>query len=96
MLLNVNLPARAVNGVALARLGRRVYRQVVVEKEDPRGRRYFWIAGTPEWSDDEGTDHHALIHGLASVTPLHLDLTDYRALDRLGELTDRLRQLFGS
>jgi len=30
------------------------------------------------------------------VTPLHLDLTDYRALDRLGELTDRLRQLFGS
>ena len=69
--------------VALARLGRRVYRQVVVEKEDPRGRRYFWIAGTPEWSDDEGTDHHALIHGLASVTPLHLDLTDYRALDRL-------------
>lgn len=96
MLLNVNLPARPVNGVALARLGRRVYRQVVVEKEDPRGRRYFWIAGTPEWSDDEGTDHHALIHGLASVTPLHLDLTDYRALDRLGELTDRLRQLFGS
>ena len=96
MLLNVNLPAREVRGVALARLGRRVYRQVVVEKEDPRGRRYFWIAGTPEWSSDEGTDHHVLARGLASVTPLHLDLTDYRALDRLGDLADRLGHDLGS
>jgi 5'-nucleotidase len=96
LLLNVNLPAREVAGVEFARLGRRVYRQVVVEKEDPRGRRYFWIAGTPEWSRDAGTDHDALERGLASVTPLHLDLTDYRALGGLGDLALRLeRQLRG-
>lgn len=90
LLLNVNFPAAEPRGIAFARLGHRVYQQVVVEKEDPRGRRYFWIAGTPEWRSDAGTDHEALSRGLVSVTPLHLDLTDYRALASLAPLRERL------
>lgn len=83
LLLNVNLPAGPGphGGVRLTRLGKRVYQEVVVEKEDPRGRRYFWIAGTPEWTVEEGTDHAAVASGRVSITPLHLDLTDYRGLD---------------
>jgi len=90
LLLNVNIPAREYRGLAFTRLGRRIYQQVVVEKEDPRGRKYFWIAGTPEWQADEGTDHQALMQGLVSVTPLHLDLTDYARLAELAPLRDRL------
>lgn len=81
LLLNVNVPAGEITGVRLTRLGRRIYKQSVVEKFDPRGKRYFWIAGTPIWQKDQGTDHNAVSEGCVSITPLHLDLTDYRGLD---------------
>jgi 5'-nucleotidase len=90
LLLNVNIPAGPIRGVALGRLGRRTYNQSIVEKLDPQGRRYFWIAGTPEWHQDEGTDHQALTAGKVSITPLHLDLTDYRAWDSYSWLSERL------
>lgn len=95
LLLNVNIPAETPRGVELTRLGKRKYEQVVIEKEDPRGRRYFWIAGTPEWQQEEGTDHAALSAGLVSVTPLHLDLTDYRGLESYSELRHRFDGLTG-
>ncbi len=90
LLLNVNLPAGEHHGLSFTRLGRRVYHQVVVEKEDPRGRKYYWIAGTPEWQSDVGTDHQAVAAGRVSVTPLHLDLTDYRGLEEYADLSARL------
>ena len=82
--LNVNLPHRAwseVQGVRLTRLGTRVYSDTLIEKVDPRGRAYYWIGGQdPVWESHEGTDFHAVEHGHISVTPLSLDLTDYRAM----------------
>lgn len=91
LLLNVNIPAGEIKGVRLTRLGSRVYKQVVVEKVDPRGRNYFWIAGTPVWQEEEGTDHAAVSTGHVSVTPLHLDLTDYRGLESYAGLLERLQ-----
>ena len=93
LLLNVNIPAGEIHGLPFTRLGKRVYQQVVVEKEDPRGRRYFWIAGTPRWQEEEGTDHEAVAAGLVSVTPLHLDLTDYRGLESMPGVKARLSGL---
>jgi 5'-nucleotidase len=90
LILNVNFPAAEAKGVVFTRLGKRVYRQSVVEKVDPRGRTYFWIAGTPEWQEDRGTDHEAVQNGYASVTPLHLDLTDYRGLEAYAGIAERL------
>lgn len=81
LLLNVNFPAAAPKGVRWTRLGKRRYQQTVVEKLDPKGQKYYWIAGTPIWERETGTDHEALIEGYVSVTPLHLDLTDYRELE---------------
>lgn len=95
LLLNVNVPAGEIRGVSFTRLGRRVYKQSVVEKEDPRGRKYFWIAGTPIWQMDSGTDHEAVSEGRISVTPLHLDLTDYRGLESYTWLGDKLDELAG-
>ncbi len=91
LLLNVNLPVGAIKGVSFTRLGKRVYKQAVVEKTDPRGRKYFWIAGTPSWQEEEGTDHEAVSSGRVSVTPLHLDLTDYRGLSSYESLQARLQ-----
>jgi 5'-nucleotidase len=79
-LLNVNLPAADPLGLRLTRLARRVYEQVVVERGDPRGRRYFWIGGEPRWEEGPDCDHAAVTAGLVSITPLRLDLTDYGAL----------------
>lgn len=83
-LLNVNLPAidpAEVKGVRVTRLGRRVYTDSITRAEDPSGREYFWIGGGGvEWTAEEGTDFHAVHEGYISVTPLHLDLTNYRLL----------------
>ena len=85
-LLNVNVPRGDVRGVRMTRLGHRVYREKVVREVDPRGRPYFWIgAGPPEWQEDDASDIAAVHNGLASVTPLHLDLTHYGALGRMAD-----------
>ena len=82
--LNVNLPHRPwseVRGVRFTKLGTRVYTDTLIEKTDPRGRAYYWIGGRePVWQADEGTDFQAVSEGYISVTPLALDLTDYRAV----------------
>src|SRR6266545_3077633 len=79
---------------AKTRLGHRVYREKVVREVDPRGQPYYWIgAGPPEWAEDEGCDIAAVERGLASVTPLHLDLTHYGALGRMGDWEGGLNAL---
>ena len=93
LLLNVNVPAGEIQGVSFTRLGRRVYKQSVIEKLDPRGRKYYWIAGTPEWEQASGTDFEALSNGRVSVTPLHLDLTYYPGLESFRSLKEKLTDL---
>jgi len=87
LLLNVNVPAvpcHEVSGVEVTRLGRRIYRDVLIEREDPRGRRYYWIGGEPPAGViEEGTDVAALAAKRISVTPLQLDLTAHHMLDEL-------------
>jgi 5'-nucleotidase len=93
LLLNVNVPVGPLRGLSFTRLGRRIYKQSVIEKLDPRGHKYYWIAGTPQWQSDSGTDHEAVAAGRVSVTPLHLDLTYYRGLETFGALQQKLERL---
>jgi 5'-nucleotidase len=90
-LLNINVPQFAdgeqPSGVALTRMGKRRYGDAVIEKVDPRGRKYYWIGGQElSFVDEEGTDFHAVSHGNISVTPIHLDLTNYASFDALRAL----------
>ncbi len=85
-LWNVNFPSGQPVGVRATRMGRRRYGESVVEKIDPRGRPYFWIGGAHIDTAGDGTDLSAVADGYVSITPLHLDMTDYRAL---AELTGR-------
>ena len=86
-LLNVNVPGLAkadIAGVQVTRLCRRIYRDELVERADPRGRPYYWIGGEEPTAElGEDTDFWALEHGFISVTPLHLDLTAYQQMERL-------------
>ncbi|HEY2775340.1 MAG TPA: 5'/3'-nucleotidase SurE [Candidatus Binatia bacterium] len=87
-LLNVNVPDLAApEGFAITRQGKRRYGDAIVEKDDPRGRKYYWIGGTElDFEDEPGTDFSAVRDGLVSVTPLHLDLTNYEAMRTLASL----------
>jgi 5'-nucleotidase len=81
--LNVNVPV-APKGIAITRQGTRAYRAAVVERIDPSGKPYFWIAGadtTPSGEPDG--DHAAVAAGLVSVTPLHANLTHVPSLAKL-------------
>jgi 5'-nucleotidase len=87
-LLNVNVPeVEKANGYAVTRQGKRRYGDAVVEKTDPRGRKYYWIGGTDlGFDDDPGTDFAAIKQGTISVTPLHLDLTNYDTMSAVSAL----------
>ena len=86
-LLNVNVPDRPdgqLAGVEITRLGQRLYQDALVERLDPRGRRYYWIGGeVPTGVVEEGTDIGALAAGRITVTPVRLDLTDHSRVDAL-------------
>jgi 5'-nucleotidase len=76
VLLNVNVPRTAPRGIRITRQGARLYRAAAVERLDPAGRPYYWIAApdtTP--SDEADADTLAIREGYVSVTPLHADMT---------------------
>lgn len=77
-LLNVNFPAGRTEyaGVRATCLGRRLYDEDVVLREDPRGHEYFWLGG-PNARHEKvpGSDTEAVDEGFVSVTPLRLDTT---------------------
>ncbi len=84
-LLNVNVPPGDVEGVEVARLGKRVYQdRLELIEEDVGGRRLFRVYGDPPHHDGEpGTDLAAVAAGRIAVTPLHFDLTDEPGIETL-------------
>jgi 5'-nucleotidase len=83
-LINVNVPPQTPRGIALTRLGHRVYSDKIVEQLDPRGRSHYWLGGgDPAWEALEGTDMGAIHDGFVSVSPVQLDLTNHAALARM-------------
>lgn len=87
VLLNVNVPNRPageVRGVALTRLGRRIYREEWILVEERDGARRYRLEGAPPTGELlPGTDVAALEAGYVSITPLHLDLTAHRFLEEM-------------
>jgi len=89
VLLNVNipsLPAGRPTKVRITRLGEHAYSNYLVKGEDPRGRNYYWITGEPvaeSASQNEGTDIWAIANGHISITPIHLDMTEYSLVEEL-------------
>ena len=86
-LLNVNVPALPVSqisGIEVTRQGKRRYAGQIEKRSDPMGRDYYWLGGDlPVDQLDEGTDVKAIAEGRISITPVHLDLTDFPALENM-------------
>lgn len=90
VILNVNFPV-GFQGVKVTRLGKRIYGEGVIERLDPRGRKYYWIGGDPPtWHPGQHTDFEAVQNGFISITPLHLDLTHHESITPLKELEETL------
>ncbi|MFC1512039.1 5'/3'-nucleotidase SurE [Candidatus Latescibacterota bacterium] len=83
--LNVNFPPRWTGGTfEVTTLGSRSYRDVIIEKNDPRGRPYYWIGGhVNEWIGGESCDFASIARGNISITPLYLDMTAIHVLDEI-------------
>lgn len=93
-ILNVNVPDigwDAVAGFEVARLGNRHRAEPCVPLEDPRRRTWWWIgAAGAEQDAGPGTDFHAVRTGHIAITPIHVDLTRYQALEQVASWVDGL------
>ena len=93
VLLNVNVPPKWTGAVHFTLQGRKPHKNILLESKDPRGRRYFWLQEPPAPSHgDAGSDFAAIEAGAISVTPLHLDRTDYQALKSLSAWQQELKE----
>jgi len=88
-ILNINLPAlpaSEVKGTMVTRLGSRYFSESLTRMKDPWGREMFWVGGgTITWTGGEDSDHYAVAAGYVSLTPLHMDLTNYPLLNTVRE-----------
>jgi 5'-nucleotidase len=99
-ILNVNVPDRPwseLRGFEVTRLGNRHRAEPCIPQQDPRGRPIWWIGPAgPEQDAGPGTDFHAVRSGFISITPIHVDLTRYQALEKVaswvGGLSEALKQ----
>lgn len=93
-ILNVNVPnvpLEQIKGLQVTRLGTRHAAEPLIKDEDPRGRPIYWI-GLPGLEADAGpgTDFHAINEGYVSITPLHLDMTNYKMFDQLAHWLNKV------
>ena len=88
-ILNINVPDipwSEIKGFKVTKLGKRHASKPVIKTEDPRGRDMFWVGPVGDLLDDsEGTDFHAVENGFVSVTPLHIDLTQYQVMEKTAQ-----------
>ena len=88
VVMNINFPDREPDDVAGIEVTRQGFRDEQIihteRREDLRGNDYFWIGFRGRLSQPpEGTDLRAIYEGRISVTPLHVDLTHNRYLEKL-------------
>jgi len=93
-ILNVNVPDRPwheLRGFAVTRLGKRHRSAPCIRQVDPRGRPLWWIGPAGEVDDDgPGTDFNAVRDGYISITPIHVDLTRFQALEKVSSWVNSL------
>ncbi len=83
--LNINIPSsKNIKGVKFTFQDSRKYSGGITELKDITGKPYFLLGGGPPvWKNKKGSDYNAVINGYISITPIKLDLTDYKFLNIL-------------
>lgn len=90
-ILNINVPdieCSYKTPFKITRLGVRKYTDAIEQRVDPRGNKYYWIAGQVidiecNKNDQIFTDIMAIAQNMVSITPIHFDLTNYETIDEL-------------
>ena len=86
-ILNVNFPTGEKKGVRITKLGRRVYNNVMDDRQSIRGQRYVWMGGDLEdIKQDKDSDIFAVENGYISITPVHINMTETNRIEELKEL----------
>ncbi len=89
LILNVNvpnLPKEQIKGYRVCKQGKRNYGEIIAERIDPRGRKYYWIGGDQQGFENiSGSDCNAVLEGYISITPLVINLTDQGFLKELAK-----------
>ncbi len=87
IILNVNFPKGDKKGVKITKLGKRVYNNVMDDRQSIRGQRYVWMGGELlDIEQDEDSDIAAVDRGYVSITPVHINMTNVNKVDILKDL----------
>ncbi|HEX8550472.1 MAG TPA: 5'/3'-nucleotidase SurE [Abditibacteriaceae bacterium] len=89
--LNVNVPAGEVRGVRVSTQGSRRYKGDITRHEAPIAGTYYWRGGIViDRSERDDSDILAVKDGFISVTPLHVDLTNFDSMNSINDVLQTL------
>jgi 5'-nucleotidase len=90
LVLNVNIPAVTedlIKGMKICRQAYAKYEEDFVERNDPNGRKYYWLTGEfVNFDKGKDTDVWALKNNYVSVVPVQFDLTNYVLKSKLEKI----------
>lgn len=90
-LYNLNIPTAAIRqliGLRIVPMSILHYGEQYIERQDPKGRTYYWAAPDPApRSTETETDLSALERGFVTLSPLQYDMTDRRAIKSMENWT---------
>ncbi len=82
--LNVNLPPKPNGRLRITKLGNRIYQDSIIRlKGDEKEVIYSLGRESPSWIPEEGSDFNAIDEGFVSITPIHLEYTDFKTMKKL-------------
>jgi 5'-nucleotidase len=84
---NLNIPLKNTGNIVATGLGFKNYQPSIVERTDPRGKKYYWIGtGNPSSNGNPGTDLNAIHKGNISLSILKYDLNSEEELKKISTL----------
>lgn len=88
-ILNINVPGlmpEDLAGIAITKLGGKMFTDEYDKRVDPRGKVYYWMAGELiRHCDNDDSDINALRWNKVSVTPITFEMTEVSVMPELEE-----------
>ena len=86
-LININFPELTpgkVKGIRVCPQGKRKVGISIAGRQDPKGRPYYWLGGERDnTADKPGVDVDLLYKGYITITPISMEMTDYKTMEKL-------------
>ena len=89
--LNVNIPKseedKKIKGMKVCRQAKANWEEEFDEREDPKGRKYYWLTGKfVNYDKGDDTDERALENHYVSVVPVQYDVTAHHAISKINTI----------